>query len=101
MELSQNQLEHIMNQVELGNLSNDAANVEIVRAMRVRLVLAGIPRKVRAVLNSAVKAGKLGHVKKDGHKPEAYFHPKFEYLVNGERNKREREIQRACMMVCG
>jgi hypothetical protein len=50
-------------------------NVEVVRMMGVRLISGRIPREVRAELQAAVKAGRLGHLKKDRFLPEALFHP--------------------------
>lgn len=50
-------------------------NVSVTRMMGVRLIRSSIPLAVRKELNQAVKAGTLGHLKKDGLKPEAYFHP--------------------------
>jgi hypothetical protein len=55
-----------------------------------------MPAPVRKVLNLAVKGGELGHIKKDGRKPEAYYHKSFEYLVSGERNSHERRMLNAC-----
>lgn len=95
MQISQNDLEHIKDMMQRGEMTAAQANVAKVRAERVHLVTSRMPSDVRKVLNEAVKRGELGHVKKDGHKPEAYFHPTFEYLVAGERNEHERSIRRA------
>ena len=38
-----------------------------------------------------VDSGDLGHMKKDGHKPEAYYHPTFEHMAHEARRKHERE----------
>jgi hypothetical protein len=65
------------------------ANVEKVRAKRVWLVRNRLSRGVRKALNDAVKRGELGHLKKDGHKPEAYFHPDFAHLARHERIRTE------------
>lgn len=73
----------------------DQKNVAIVRAKRVELVTSRIPAAVRKALSAAVKAGELGHIKKDGHKPEAFFHPTFQYLVAGMRNAHEDKIKQA------
>jgi len=90
-ELSQSEFEHLIGQVENGEFTPMEANVEIVLRQRVMLVTQSIPRDVRKVLNAAVKEGRLGHIKKSGYKPEAYFHPKFDYLVAGDRNEYESE----------
>lgn len=83
----QNNIESLKDKVQLGEMTADQANVQLVRDLRVRLVTARLPAAVRKALNAAVKTGELGHIKKDGHKPEAYFHPTFEYMVAGERNR--------------
>ena len=90
----QNILEHIKNKMELGQLTADEANVELVLAERVRIITNSVPRDVRTALNAAVKTGKLAHIKKQGHKPEAYYHPNFEYLMKEERGKHENHVLR-------
>lgn len=98
--LCQNDLENFMDLVERGEISADEANVEMVRAARVKIVVNPIPRNVRKALNDAVKKGKLGHYKKDGKKPEVYFHPNFDYLARSERNKVERKIIESLTRTC-
>lgn len=100
MRLSQNDMEHLQDQVRQGLMTAEQANVEKVRMQRV--LLAGrIPADVRKALNAAVKRGELGHMKKDGNKPEAYYHPTFEYLAKGARAEHERSVARALLAVCG
>lgn len=55
-----------------------------------------MPAQVRAELRAAVKAGVLGHLKRDGLKPEVFFHPDHK---NGaiERQKREAEYSIQCI----
>lgn len=60
-----------------------------------QLVTAKIPAQVRKALNNAVKRGTLGHMKKDGHKPEAYYHPTFEHMAHEARRKHESETLKA------
>ena len=84
--MNQNNLEQILDMVRLGQMTIEEANVEMVRSERVRIV-SKMPKKVRNHLNNAVKNGKLSHLKKDGHKPEAYFHPDFLYMANAKRNE--------------
>lgn len=98
MELKQNDFEHIKDLRQRGEITLDQAHVMMVRARRVLLVTSRIPADVRKALNTAVKSGELGHVKKEEHKPEAYYHPTFEYLVAGERNAHARTVLNA---VCG
>jgi hypothetical protein len=50
-------------------------NVEQILAHAYRVVRGRIPAQVRKELAAAVKAGVLGHLKKDGLKPEVFFHP--------------------------
>ena len=99
MQLQQNDLEHIKDLLHRGEINADRANVMMVLAQRVKLVTRSMPANVRKALNEAVKAGELRRVKKDGHKPEAYFHPTFEYIVAGERNAHERAILEASRSV--
>lgn len=87
MNLETQTLDTIKDDLHCGRITLAQANVQMVRAERVRLITNSVPRDVRKALNDAVKRGELGHVAKDGDKPEAYFHPTFEYMVPGERNE--------------
>lgn len=98
MELKQNDREYLINKIQCGEMTLAEANVEKVRMQRVLLV-GGLPADVRKALNAAVKEGLLGHFKKDGNKPEAYFHPTFEYLAIHERNEHERRVLRFVAVV--
>lgn len=100
MELHQNDLENIKDLFNLGKISVSEANVQMVLASRVRIV-GKVPRDMRTALNRAVKEGRLGHLKKDGQKPECYYHPTFEYMAIAERNRIERENAMAVAKVCG
>lgn len=100
MDLTQNQQERLIDLMQRGELTADQANVEKIKMQRVSLVTCRIPAQVRKALNKAVKNGELGHIKKDGKKPEAYYHPDFKYLVNGERSAHERATLKALMSVC-
>jgi len=62
------------NKVQMGEMSTDQANVYAVQLVGARLIKATLRKEVRAALNAAVKAGELGHIKKDGLKAEAYHH---------------------------
>lgn len=84
-----------------GEISSLNANVEMVRAERVRIIAGPVPAAVRSALNTAVKNGELGHFKKDGLKPEVYFHPTFEYLAVGTRKSEEEKAHRAIARVSG
>lgn len=91
----ENDMTHLIDMVQQGKMTADEANVYQVRMDRVRLVTGRMPLDVRRALNAAAKRGELGHKKKDGHKPEAYYHPAFEFMVNGERMNHERAVLRA------
>lgn len=95
MGLKQNDREHLIDMVQRGEMTADQANVKKVRMQRVLLVTSRIPADVRKALNAAVKRGELGRMKKDGHKPEAYYHPTFECLAKSERNEHERSVFKA------
>lgn len=95
----QNDIETIKDRLHLGEITADQANVEMVRSDRFRMVINSLPASVRKALNAAVKTGELGHMKKEGHKPECYYHPTFKYLAVEARNKREREIAGASRSV--
>lgn len=95
----QNNFNHILNLLEKGEITVDQANVMKVRSRRI-LVVTKLRADVRRALNNAVKNGELGHVRKDGIKPEVYYHPSFEYLVNGVRNEVVRAAARAILATC-
>ncbi|MGL5395234.1 MAG: hypothetical protein ACRDBQ_08115 [Shewanella sp.] len=97
----QNNIEHIRDMIDQGKMTVNEGNVQMVLDQRVRLVINSIPRDIRKALNAAVKSGTLGHKKKDGHKPECYYNPTFEYLANAERNRYEERIHRAVANVAG
>lgn len=49
-------------------------NVQNILVHGSRVITGRVPAQVRKQLNAAVKAGVLGHAKKDGLLPEVYFH---------------------------
>ena len=63
-------------------------NVANILAQASRVIHGKIPRQVRNELMAAVKAGVLGHLKRDGLKPEIFFHPDHK---NGARERQARE----------
>ena len=97
----QNNIEHIRDMIDQGKMTVNEGNVQMVLDQRVRLVINSVPRDIRKALNAAVKSGVLGHKKKDGHKPECYYHPTFEYLANAARNKHEEQVRGAVKSVYG
>lgn len=95
MDMNQNDREHLIDMVQRGEMTAAQANVKKVLMQRVLLATGRIPAEVRKALNEAVKRGELGHMKKDGHKPEAYYHPTFDYLARSERNEHARSVVQA------
>lgn len=98
--LSQNDLEYLQDAINLGKLTADEANVEKIRMQRVLIVKNSLPKHLRIVLNKAVEDGTLGHMKKEGRKPEVYYHPNFKHLATQERSKHEQEILNVLKSVC-
>lgn len=84
------------------NTCKDAAsaNVLAVKLMGVRIVEGKIPSDVRKALNTAVKNGELGHLKKYGLKPEVYFHPNSLYNARKAQSKKASEGLAAIFKVC-
>lgn len=68
-------------------MSVQDANIEVIRMMGVRIIAGSIPSDIRKHLSSGVKAGKLGHLRKDGLRPEAYFHPNSRAKAIEKRNR--------------
>lgn len=73
-------------------------NVEQIRKHAQRVVCGRIPLQVRKELMAAVKAGELGHLKKDGLKPEIFFHPDHK---NGAKDRQVREAEYAAKLIAG
>jgi hypothetical protein len=65
-------------------------NVTNILIQATRVIRGRIPQQVRAELRAAVKAGVLGHLPKDGLKPEIYFHPDH---LHGARDRQRREAE--------
>lgn len=65
-----------------------APNTELIRKHATRVVRGRVPAAVRRELMNSVKTGLLGHLKKDGLKPEVFFHPDH---ANGARELQNRE----------
>lgn len=88
----QNALEIALNKIQMGEINADQANVLIVQMMGVRVVTK-IPADIRKSLNAAVKAGELGHIKKEGLKPEVYHHKNARAKALEIREREEREAK--------
>ena len=83
--IKQNDLERIQDKLQLGQITLDGANIEIIKCERFRLIRSKIPMNIRKSLNKAVKDGILGHIKKDGYKPECYYFPPFKHMADDAR----------------
>lgn len=71
-------------------------NAALIRCQATRVVKDRIPACVRDELRKAVKAGVLGHLKKDGLKPEIFFHPDH-YHGAVDRQKQEATYAVKCI----
>lgn len=71
-------------------------NVSRILSQGTLVVRGRIPAQVRKELSAAVKAKVLGRLRKDGLKPEVYFHPSHK---NGaiDRQKREAAYAISCI----
>lgn len=63
-----------MDKMQIGEINVDQANVLAVQIAGVRILSNTVPSQVRKALNQAVKSGELGHIKKEGLRPEVYHH---------------------------
>lgn len=86
---------------QVSGLGADAANVRLVQIMGVRLVNGPMPRDVRKALMAAVRRGELGHFKKEGLMPEAFFHVNSKWPAVEARNRARCAAISALQKVCG
>jgi len=96
----QNEIEIVRDRLARGEINLDRANVELVLVDRAYEVRGKIPRSVRNALSDAVKCGTLCHLRKDGAKPEVFYHPNFKYLANEIRNRAVESLKRALIGCC-
>ncbi len=73
-------------------------NVASILIQATRVIRGRVPAQVRAELRAAVKAGVLGHLKKDGLKPEIFFHPDHKH---GAIARQAREAEYAARCIAG
>lgn len=83
----QNALDFVKDQMQRGLMTADEANVKIVQMCGFRVVVNKLPSQVRKALNEAVKIGELGRLKKDGLKPEIYYHKNGRANAITEQNR--------------
>ncbi len=86
-----NAKEYVKDQMQRGLMTADEANVRVVQMCVFRVVTNKLPAQVRKALNSAVKTGELGRIKKDGLKPEIYHHKNGRANAIAEQNRIEKE----------
>src|ERR1044072_8632602 len=96
----QNALDIVTNKMQLGEITADQANVLIVQMMGVRVITNKLPTNVRKALNDAVKTGELGHIKKDGLKPEVYHHKNARPKALTERERAMRVALQSVSKTC-
>lgn len=96
---SQNNMERLKDLMKRGIITADEANIRMVRNERIRVV-SKLTREVRNALYAAVKAGRLCRMKKDGRKPEVFYHPNFRHLAVEARNQAEKQQINALLKIC-
>lgn len=97
----QNALDIAADKISRGEINAAQANVMIVQMIGVKVVQGRLPVDVRKALNSAVKSGELGHIKKDGLLPEVYHHKNARGKAIEERRRIMRTSINAISSVCG
>lgn len=80
----------------MSRYESNGPNVERILAQGTLVVRGRIPAQVRAELREAVRLGLLGQLKKDGLKPEVFFHPDNKHGAI-ERQKREAQYSVGCI----
>ncbi|RWR09782.1 hypothetical protein [Paenirhodobacter populi] len=71
-------------------------NVEAIRVHAMRVINGKIPAQVRRELMDAVRKGHLGRLRKDGMKPEIFFHPDHKHGAI-DRQRREARYAVECI----
>lgn len=78
-----------------GGIGPNAMNI---RKHATRVIRGRIPAQVRKELMAAVKMGALGRLKKDGLKPEVFYHPDH---LHGAKERQQREAEYAISCIKG
>jgi hypothetical protein len=77
-------------------------NVRLILSEGVRIVRGRVPAQVRKELSAAVKANALGHLRKDGLKPEVYFHPDHAEIARAKQGaEASQAIDRVGLVMVG
>lgn len=90
-------LQHAKGLMDAGMSAGDA-NVEMIRMIGVRFI-GKTDKDTRKALMLAVSDGRLGHLKKDGLRPEAFFHPNSKANAMEQRDAKARESIQAIASV--
>lgn len=101
MTSNKNIIDHVTDQMQQGKLSAAEANVLMVQMEGVRLITGRVMADVRKALNAAVKTGELGHIKKDGLKPEAYHHKNARAKALEARNRAAADSVKSICKIIG
>lgn len=91
----QNDMEHILDLLDRNEITLYRANIMMIQVEGFRLIKSSIPRSTRKSLNAAVKNCEIGHLKKEGNKPEAYFKLNCRSSAIEARNNHERSVSNA------
>lgn len=73
-------------------------NVANILAQASRVIRGRVPAQVRKELMAAVKAGALGRLKRQGLKPEIFFHPDH---LHGAIDRQRREFEYSANLIKG
>jgi hypothetical protein len=100
MDTQANAIVWVKDQIAQGKLAANKGNVTVVQIMGVRIVVNKLSMAVRNELNKAVKAGELGHIKKEGNRPECYHHKNARARALEERDRIYNEINSSIIHMC-
>ena len=81
---------------------NYGPNVTNILVQATRVVRGRFPARVRRELQAAVKDGVLGHLRRDGLKPEIFFHPDHRQgAIKRQRREAEYAVSNIAKVVVG
>ena len=86
---------------EKGEIAHDKRNTYVVQLVGVYVTSDRMPRDVRRELNASVRAGEIGHIAKDGLRPECYHHKNARANALEVRNRIALDAVKAISTVCG
>ncbi len=97
---NQNNLEYIKDQMQIGLMSAEQANIEKVRIERFSIIKNKLPQSVRKALMAGVKSGLLKRKMKTDKNPEYFYHPEFEYLAKQEIYSQQCKLIQSLKEIC-